>query len=244
VTKLKTAKTLRILETALLVTGLALLAIYGAFRIYSRASSRAALHEFAVASAKAQESLPSTVLSADGEVDVSLWSEKRVVAYRQSLGLRFDGPAAVLRIPSLRLEVPVFEGTDDLILNRGAGRIIGTAAFGLPGNIGIAGHRDGFFRCLKDIRIGDRIELAMLDRKTTYAVESIQIVTPDDVSVLQPRDRPAVTLVTCYPFYFVGDAPKRYIVRASIAESDQGGATPGAPPDSEAGAHKGQATSR
>jgi sortase A len=231
---LTTKKALRILETALLAIGLALLAIYGAVRLYNKASSQAALREFAVASAKAEDSPPSPVSLPDGEVDVSLWSEKRVVAYRQSLGLRFDGPTAVLRIPSLRLEVPVFEGTDDLTLNRGVGRIIGTARIGQPGNLGIAGHRDGFFRCLKDIKIGDRIELAMLSRTTTYAVEAINIVAPDDVSVLQSRDRPALTLVTCHPFYFVGDAPQRYIVRASIAESGEGRVTSGGPTNPEA----------
>ncbi len=209
----------RSLEAVLLVAGLTLLAIYGTVRIYSRVSSRAALRQFAAADKNAEKPGAPGDSPARGEVDFSLWSDKRVAAYRRSLGLVFDEPAAVLSIPSLQLEVPVFEGTDELILNRGVGRIIGTAAFGQPGNVGIAGHRDGFFRCLKDIRIGDRIELATHVGKTAYAVESIDIVTPEDVSVLQPRERPVITLVTCYPFWFVGDAPRRYIVRASIAES-------------------------
>ena len=242
--RLKPRRTLRILETALLAIGLVLLAIYGTVRVYNKASSQAALREFAAAGASAQDFHSSALSSPDGEVDVSLWSERRVAAYRHSLGLKFDGPAAVLRIPSLRLEVPVFDGTEELVLNRGVGRIIGTAGFGQPGNIGIAGHRDGFFRCLKDVRIGDGIELATLGGKTTYAVESIRIVTPDDVSVLQPRDRPALTLVTCYPFYFVGDAPRRFIVCASIAASGQGGVSSGGQSAADAGARKGQGVAR
>ncbi len=220
-------KGLRSLEAALLVVGLTLLAIYGTVRIYSRVSSRAALRQFAAADKKTEIPGAPAASQARGAVDFSLWSEKRVAAYQKSLDLVSGEPAAVLSIPSLQLEVPVFEGTDELILNRGVGRIIGTAGFGQPGNIGIAGHRDGFFRCLKDIRIGDRIELATHVSKTAYAVESIAIVTPEDVSVLQPRERPGITLVTCYPFYFVGDAPRRYIVRASIAGSEQAGATEG-----------------
>jgi sortase A len=114
----------------------------------------------------------------------------------------------------LRIEAPVLEGTDDWTLNRGVGHIADTAAPGAPGNIGIAGHRDGFFRALKDIAVGDVIELDTLHETIPYRVERVWIVEPDDVSVLDPTTTPAVTLVTCYPFYFVGSAPQRYIVRA------------------------------
>ncbi len=221
-------KSIRFLDRALLLVGLTLLAIYGAVRIYSGVSSRAALQKFAAAGSKAGGPGAPDAKSAAGGVDFSLWSDKRVAAYRKALGLEFEDPVAVIRIPSLQLEVPVFDGTDELILNRGVGRIIGTAGFGQPGNIGIAGHRDGFFRCLKDIRIGDRIEVTTHGQKTAYDVESIEVVTPDNVSVLQPRERPAITLVTCYPFYFVGDAPRRYIVRAMIGDSCQAAASAGA----------------
>ena len=81
--------------------------------------------------------------------------------------------------------MPVFEGTDDLTLNRGAGRIIGTARLGGSGNIGIAAHRDGFFRSFKDIREGDEIDLGTAGQMAAYLVDSIKIVTPDDVSVLR-----------------------------------------------------------
>jgi sortase A len=122
----------------------------------------------------------------------------------------------VLRIDKLGIEVPVFDGTDDLTLNRGVGRIIGTARLGGTGNIGIAGHRDGFFRGLKDISVGDKVDLMMIEARAAYVVDQIEIVSPDDVRVLQPRGVPSLTLVTCYPFYFVGDAPNRFIVHASV----------------------------
>jgi sortase A len=125
----------------------------------------------------------------------------------------------VLSIPRLGLDVPVFEGTDEFVLDHGAGRISGTAQPGELGNIGIAAHRDGFFRTLKDIRQGDRIELAQFRHEFTYTVDNIAIVDPSDATVLKARARPSLTLVTCYPFYFVGDAPKRYIVQASLTHS-------------------------
>ena len=122
----------------------------------------------------------------------------------------------MLEINKVKIRVPVFEGTDDLTLNRGVGRIAGTAMPGTEGNVGIAGHRDGFFRGLKDISVGDEIDLVMTTERVTYVVDQIEIVSPADVRVLQPRTASSVTLVTCYPFYFVGDAPQRFIVHASI----------------------------
>jgi sortase A len=148
-------------------------------------------------------------------VDFSLWSNGRIKDYLESLEDATDVPHAVLRIPKLHLEVPVYEGSDDRTLNRGLGRIIGTAKLGDTGNTGIAGHRDGFFRGLKDIGPGDTVELMLPHRTDHYSVTSITITNPDDVSVLEPTSTASLTLVTCYPFYFVGSAPRRYIVQAS-----------------------------
>lgn len=132
---------------------------------------------------------------------------------------------AELDIPRLNIAVPVLEGTDWLTLNHAVGHIAGTAYPGEPGNIAIAGHRDTFFRGLKDIRSGDRIELLRKDGTDTYSVDQIQIVSPNDVSVLRRGAAPSLTLVTCYPFYFVGSAPKRFIVTASPAtQTDAGSA--------------------
>jgi sortase A len=137
-----------------------------------------------------------------------------VRAWRATLGDPQRATLGVLRVARLRIEAPVLEGTDDWTLNRGVGHIADTATPGASGNIGIAGHRDGFFRALKDIAVGDVVELDTLHETIPYRVERVWIVEPDDVSVLDPTTTPAVTLVTCYPFYFVGSAPQRYIVRA------------------------------
>jgi len=207
---------LRKIEAVLLAVGLALLATFLAFRIHSTVGSRAALRAI-TSTSHADEGSAQPELR---EVDTSLWSEERIAAYKQSLEAPADGPIAVLTIPRMSLEVPVFNGTDEWVLNRGLGRIEGTAKPGEAGNIGIAGHRDGFFRCLKDIQLGDRIELATLNGKTAYVVDETRIVLPEDVGVLEPRKTSAITLVTCYPFYFVGSAPKRFIVHASIVGQD------------------------
>lgn len=149
-------------------------------------------------------------------VDTSLWSEDRIAGYQESLVLDLDLPLAVLRIPSVDIEVPVLPGTDDLTLNRGVGWIEGTAKPGSKGNFAVAGHRDGFFRGLKDIELGDLIEVETLDEDHIYIVDDLTVVDPADVWVLEPRGVPTVTLVTCYPFYFVGSAPQRFVVHASL----------------------------
>lgn len=123
-------------------------------------------------------------------------------------------PLAVLRIPKIKLEVAVLEGTSEWALHRAVGHIEDTALPGSDGNFGIAGHRDRHFRGLKDIRSGDVLEIETLTGIDTYRVERTWIVDPSDVSVLDPTPSPSITLVTCYPFYFVGSAPQRFIVRA------------------------------
>jgi sortase A len=128
-------------------------------------------------------------------------------------------PLAVLRIPGIALEVAVLEGTDEWTLNRAVGHIEDTALPGTEGNAGIAGHRDGFFRGLEDIRSGDVIQIETFTSVDMYRVERAWIVDPEDVSVLDPTASPSITLVTCYPFYFVGSAPQRFIVRAVRTQS-------------------------
>jgi sortase A len=124
-----------------------------------------------------------------------------------------------LRIPGIALEVPVTYGTDELVLLSGAGLVEGTGLPGSNGNVAIAAHRDTFFRGLKDLALGDHIQLVMLDRTQTYIVTDLSVVEPTDVHVLDDTGEPVLTLVTCYPFYFVGNAPKRFIVRAVAAEA-------------------------
>ena len=146
-----------------------------------------------------------------------LWSAQRIQSHESALNRTIE-PLAVLRIPKLHLEVPVLDGTSDFILNRGVGRIAGTSLPGQEGNIGIAGHRDGFFRGLKEISAGDTVELVTISGTDVYLVDQIRITSPGDVSVLRSRAKPSVTLVTCYPFYFIGPAPDRYVVEASLKQ--------------------------
>ena len=123
-------------------------------------------------------------------------------------------PLGTVAIPRLGLSVAVSEGTGNAALRRGAGHISGTALPGSQGNVGIAGHRDTFFRPLRRIRTGDVITLTTRDGGARYVVEWAKVVAPSDVSVLKPTDDGALTLVTCYPFNFIGRAPERFIVRA------------------------------
>ena len=144
---------------------------------------------------------------------------------------------AVLRIEALDIEVPVFDSTDALALNRGAGHVAGTTLPGDTGNIAIAGHRDGFFRKLKDVEAGMSISLLSASGRQEYEVSSLKVVDPLDVSVLSPEGDPRITLITCYPFYYVGPAPDRFIVTARLvgpardsvlaAGQKRAGSTPG-----------------
>lgn len=119
-----------------------------------------------------------------------------------------------VEIPRLGVAAVIWEGIDDETLERGIGHVPGTAEPGQAGNIGLAGHRDTFFRPLKKIRLKDRIRLVTNHGAYQYLVESIQVVHPQDIQVLDASQRPILTLVTCYPFSMLGHAPKRFIVRA------------------------------
>ncbi len=119
-----------------------------------------------------------------------------------------------LDIPRLGLSVAVLQGTASRMLRLGTGHIEGTPLPGEAGNSAIAGHRDTFFRGLKDIRRNDEIQFQTATGLFRYEVDWVKVVAPDDLSVLAPSTESALTLVTCYPFYFVGPAPNRFVVRA------------------------------
>ncbi len=208
----------RTLEWLLLAGGLLLIGVYVGARIHRSALSHAEVDRFKnkVLVSKELDAGPEAV---GKKPDFSLWSTKRIQEYEESLAAHFAPALALLRIPKIDLEVPILEGTDDLSLNRAVGHIAGTPKPGESGNIGIAGHRDGFFRGLKDVSTGDTIEIVTQDGVNRYVIDEITVVKPTDVSVLSPRAQPSVTLVTCYPFYFIGSAPQRYIVRASRVSS-------------------------
>lgn len=147
-------------------------------------------------------------------IDMSAWSATRIAAYRNN-AMPDMKPEAVLRIPSIDLIVPVFAGTSESILDHGAGRIEGTSHFGAWGNTGIAAHRDGFFRALRNVKVGEVLQVELPETTLTYKIVSTRVVDPSETSVLGPMDEPTITLVTCYPFYFVGSAPQRFIVQAT-----------------------------
>ncbi|HEX6997498.1 MAG TPA: class D sortase [Gammaproteobacteria bacterium] len=158
-------------------------------------------------------------------VDQSHWSPQRVAAFvaaATSPGV----PEAVLRVPSVALEVPVYAGASELNLNRGAAHIEGTAPLGASGNAGIAAHRDGFFRELEALALDAEIVLDLGARTLRYRVAELGIVSPEDTQVLAPTATPSLTLVTCYPFYFVGHAPQRYVVRARLIDGHLSASSP------------------
>ena len=123
---------------------------------------------------------------------------------------------ARLEAPTVDLKATVLEGSDDRTLRRAAGHIEDTAFPGEPGNIGIAGHRDTSFYPLRKLQVGDRLTLTTPSAVFEYQVTRTWVVEPEDVHVLEPTSQPSLTLVTCYPFNFVGSAPKRFIVRGDL----------------------------
>ncbi len=121
-----------------------------------------------------------------------------------------------LEIPRIGIHTLVLEGDDASILRRAAGHVPGTAMPGDPGgNVAVAAHRNTLFRPLRFIRRNDLIRIETLSGTVSYRVESTKIVNPSDIAVLYNTGKSQLTLVTCYPFYFVGSAPRRFIVRAA-----------------------------
>lgn len=155
-----------------------------------------------------------TALTSYLEPDQSLWDATQIKDYEEALKADYPPPLGLLVINDLNIQAPIYNGTDEHILDRGAGRIKGMAKMNEDGNLGISAHRDSFFRGLKDIELGDVILVQSAHGVEKYAVSELNIVPKDDVSVLAPVDQKTLTLVTCYPFYHVGAAPKRFIVTA------------------------------
>lgn len=208
--------------------GLALIALYGGGRIYGELERREAISAFAQArdelNAEARARHDTARVIGEGVPtrlgpDQAMWSASRIREYvAAGPGQSAVLAAAVLRIPRVALEVPVYPDSSERNLNRGAGLIAGTGAADSDGNIAMAAHRDGYFRALQSVALGDLVELETPHRRRQYRITEVSIVDPENVSPLHDTEMPAVTLVTCYPFYFVGSAPQRYIVRAVAIE--------------------------
>jgi sortase A len=125
---------------------------------------------------------------------------------------------ARVEAPAVGLTATVIEGSTDSMLARAAGHIEGTAFPGEAGNVGIAGHRDTTFRPVRRLRVGDRLRVVTAADTLDYRITRTLVVNPEDVYVLNPTEHPTLTLVTCYPFTFIGSAPQRYIVQAELVE--------------------------
>jgi len=139
-----------------------------------------------------------------------------LAARAESLGMTRHGrvPLGRIEISTIGVAAMILEGTDNKTLRRAVGHIPGTPLPGQPGNVALAGHRDTFFRALQNIRQNDEITLETLSGLYRYRVDSIKVVNPDDTEVLHDSDDAILTLVTCYPFAFVGPAPRRFVVQA------------------------------
>jgi len=199
---------LRLLERTMTVLGAVGLTVVAIAYLHAIVGSREAIAAFEAAAA--DEAHAQTLAIEDP--DKALWSEKRK---REFAALADDTvPLALLEIERLDLQVPVYPGTDRVTLNRGAGIVDGTAYPGEDGNMALSAHRDGFFRALKDIRMGDVLTMRLLGGTERFVVQDIFVTDPLDLSVLEPTNTPMITLITCYPFYYVGFAPDRLIVRA------------------------------
>lgn len=135
-------------------------------------------------------------------------------AERADVGDDAERAVGRIEIPRLGVFAMIASGVDDRTLSRAVGHMPGTARPGEPGNVGLAGHRDSFFRGLKDARAEDDVRIVTPNGTYDYRIESVEVVGPQRVDLLEPSASPTLTLVTCYPFHMVGKAPERFVVRA------------------------------
>lgn len=219
----------RFCERALIALGVVFLAIYAFFRIHAwffqaydswsfdqSIKSRSQRIESPEFESHAGSQTQTQTGGPEEAADYEGWAPTRILAHERSLARPPRTIIGRLLIPALDMNVMVLEGTDRWTLNRAVGHIEGTALPGTSGNVGISAHRDGFFRDLGKISRGDEISLVTTEKTFTYQVESTQIVNPSETHVLEPSGKPVLTLVTCYPFYFVGEAPQRFVVQAQL----------------------------
>jgi sortase A len=146
------------------------------------------------------------------EVAATQVSTAAIVEY--PVDLREGDVVGRLEVPRIGISVMVFQGIEARTLMVGAGHVPGTPLPGAEGNVAITAHRDTFFRKLEGILPGDRIQVATVRRTYEYVVDSTETVDPEETQVMESRGRSELTLITCYPFYFVGAAPRRFIVHA------------------------------
>jgi sortase A len=209
---------LRLSCDVLLFVGIIALGYCGFVLLYARLSQAYQARHFQ----QQIDSVSSPVSSRGGNRELPVYPTSLLEATRTSAdNLRLVGAPGTLvgriEISSIGLTAMVLEGTDEWTLQEAVGHIPGTSLPGLTGNVAIAGHRDTFFRALRKIHKNDAITLTTLSGSYRYLVEFTEVVSPDETDVLADSDEPILTLVTCYRFYFVGPAPKRFVVRAREA---------------------------
>ena len=227
------------LETIAWITGLMCVAIWASAHIHHIVVSQASITRFKQVHSEFQTqqgeysdrpklnvqdgatAVPSPVSDAGFAVtpDYRGWSPDRIKQHQNATAfdqsIHASQAIGLIEIDSVGISAPLFAGVDERSLNAGVGLIPHMAAF-QEGNAGIAGHRDGFFRSLRDIALDDVITITTVQQVFQYRVSATFVVEPEDVWVLEPTSTSTLTLVTCYPFYFVGSAPERFIVRAQL----------------------------
>lgn len=213
---------MRWLERSLLLIGLLCLGAYAYAWIDTRYTQYK--EEKALEAALARQAEAATPASKSDAAALSSFQEEPETASKPALEPGEEGDLiGRIEIPRIGVSAIVLEGIGSKTLRRGVGRIPNTSLPGEEGNLGLAAHRDSFFRGLKDIRKNDIISLQTVAGTYSYRVEWTEIVRPRDTYVLDETEVPALTLVTCYPFYYVGSAPQRFIVRARQVEEGEAG---------------------
>jgi sortase A len=205
----------RTLERACLWGGLALTVACVAHAAQNHRAQQAAIADFVSGTTGTRSMALEQAVARLPAADTRLWSAARIESHRSAQQQPAADVVGILHSASISLNVPVYASASELDLDLGSGVIDGMAYPHEPGHVGIAGHRDGYFRALKDIQPGDTLELETLTGRRTYVVDRTEIVAADDHAALRERDHDLLTLVTCYPFYFVGPAPQRFLVRAT-----------------------------
>lgn len=199
----RTAARLRSIEGTLLLLGALCLGFYGGAHL-AAAREQAQLERELERAPVVAAAIPATSADAPPSVPVPVAPPRGHVVGR-------------LEMPRLGLSVVAREGADVRTLRRAVGHVPRTALPGQKGNAAFAGHRDTFFRPLKDVRRGDEVVVTTPEGRYRYVVQEMRVVMPTDVWVLEPTGQASLTLVTCYPFNYFGAAPKRFIVRATLA---------------------------
>lgn len=226
------SKSLRLVEIMLWVLGLSLIgAAFGETRErwnYQAQQERALFQGGPAVSVSTEQPIAPEIIAALGlneEPEAPARAEAAGVAARPAEPRVSDPkPRAVAPVPSAlgRIEIPrigvaaiVKDGADEETLARAVGRVPGSARPGQVGNMVLAGHRDTFFRPLRDIRVNDRIRMVVPPNTYEYKVESVMVVSPEDTNVLRSKGKEEITLVTCFPFRYIGPSPDRFVVSAT-----------------------------